>query len=160
QFIATAVLMAATIDPRGMRLVRWFLASLWTWAGLHKLLSPDWLGVNAWEMTSSLGLDPATYGEMFGWGVGLGELSVGLLAIFQPRWAAMPCALMHVGISLFLSPLAYNWSYRVMPWHLCRAIVGCWLLASTRGGFPEARWDWLAAGVILLYPAGFYLGWI
>ncbi|EAQ81817.1 MauE/DoxX family redox-associated membrane protein [Blastopirellula marina] len=160
QFIATAVLMAATVDERGLRLVRWFLASLWTWAGLHKLLSPDWFSFNAWNMTSSLGLDPTEFGEAFGWCVGLGELSVGLLAILRPHWAAIPCALMHVGIVLFLSPLAYDWNYSVIPWNLCTAVVGCWLLASVPQRLPEVGWEWAAAAVMLIYPAGFYVGWV
>ncbi|UUO07478.1 hypothetical protein M4951_04000 [Blastopirellula sp. J2-11] len=160
QFIATAVLMVATVDERGMRLVRWFLASLWTWAGLHKLFSPDWFSFNSWDMTSSLGLDPTEFGEVFGWGVGLGELSVGLIAIFRPHWAAIPCALMHVGIVLFLSPLAHDWNYSVFPWNLCTAIVGCWLLANVPNRLPEVRWEWGAACLMLIYPAGFYVGWV
>lgn len=160
QFIAAAVLMAATLDERGLRVVRWFLASLWCWAGLHKLLSPDWFTFNAWSITTSLGLDPSEFGEIVGWGVGLGELSVGLLAIFWPRGAAIPCALMHGGIALFLTPLAHNWNYSVIPWNLCMAVVGSWVMWNVTPQLPKYRWEWLVAPLMLLYPAGFYVGWV
>lgn len=160
QFIATAVLMAATVDPRGLRLVRWFLASLWTWAGLHKLLSPDWFSYNAGSITASLGLEPTEFGEVIGWCVALGELSVGVMAIFRPHWAAVPCVLMHVGIALFLSPLAHNWNYSVIPWNLCTALVGCWVMASVTPSRPQLRVEWIVAGALLVYPAGFYWGWV
>ncbi|WP_146118956.1 hypothetical protein [Blastopirellula marina] len=160
QFIAMAVLMVATVDLRGQRLVRWFLASLWTWAGLHKLLSPEWFSYNAGSITTSLGLDPTEFGEILGWCIGLGELSIGLMAIFRPHWAAIPCVLMHVGIAIFLTPLAHNWNYSVIPWNLCSAVVGCWVMASVRPARPQFRIEWIVAAVLLIYPAGFYWGWV
>ncbi|TWT39237.1 MauE/DoxX family redox-associated membrane protein [Blastopirellula retiformator] len=160
QVIANAILMAAALDDHGLRVVRWFLASLWCWAGLHKLLSPDWFTFNAWSITTSLGLDPSQFGELVGWGVGLGELTVGLLAIFWPRGASIPAVLMHVGIALFLTPLAHNWNYSVIPWNLCVAVVGGWVMWTVSPRLPQFRAEWIAAVLLLLYPAGFYVGWV
>ncbi|MFI4874295.1 MAG: DoxX family protein [Blastopirellula sp. JB062] len=160
QVIAIAALMLATVDDQGRILVRWFLASLWTWAGLHKLLSPDWFSFNAASMTASLGLEPVEYGAIFGWSVAIAELCIGMVAIFRPRWAAIPCVLMHVGIVLFLSPLAHNWNYSVMPWNLCTAIVGYWIMAGTTQVWPQTRGQQIAAVALMLYPLGFYVGWV
>lgn len=160
QFIALVALMLAAVEDVGVVIVRWFLASLWTWAGLHKLLSPDWFSFASWNMASALVADPTSFQPLFAWGVGLGELSAGMLAVFRPRWAVVPCVMMHVGIVLFLSPLFYNWNCSVMPWNLATALVGGWVMGTAPSIAPRFRWEWLLAGLFLVYPAGFYLGWV
>ncbi|QDU77180.1 hypothetical protein Pan97_42420 [Bremerella volcania] len=158
QFIANAVLMLATIENVGVVIVRWFLASLWLWAGTHKLLSPDWFSFGSWYMVQSLHVNPEDFQMLFAYGVALGEISVGLLAIFRPRWAAIPCVLMHVGIVIFLSPLFYNHNVSVVPWNLATATIGCWVMWNAPSIRPQRRWEWIVAAVLLVYPAGFYLG--
>ncbi len=160
QFIALAMLMLAVIEDWGIVVVRWFLASLWMWAGLHKLLSPDWFSFASWNLVGGLGVDPAHWAEPFAWSVGLGELGLGVLAIARPRFAVVPCMLMHVGIVVFLSPLFYNWNVSVVPWNLATAMVGAWVLWNTSAVRPQAAWQWATACLLLLYPAGFYVGWV
>ncbi|RCS46073.1 DoxX family protein [Bremerella cremea] len=160
QFIALAVLMLALIEDNGVILVRWFLATLWLWAGLHKLLSPDWFTHAAWDLVGGIVTDRAAYFQPFAWGVGIGEVIVGLLAILQPRWAAIPCLLMHVGIAIFLSPLFYDHNISVIPWNLATGIVGCWVMLNAPSVRPRFTWEWGIAAVLLLYPAGFYVGWV
>lgn len=158
QVIANAVLMLAAVESVGPVIVRWFLASLWLWAGTHKLLSPDWFSFGSWHMVKSLHVDPEDFQMLFAYGVSLGEITVGLLAIFRPRWAAVPCVLMHVGIVLFLSPMFYNHNESVIPWNLATAVIGGWVMWTAPSIRPQLRWEWIAAGVLLVYPAGFYLG--
>ncbi len=158
QVIANAVLMLAAIENVGIVIVRWFLASLWLWAGTHKLLSPDWFSFGSWNMVHSLHVNPEDFQMLFAYGVSLGEISVGLLAIFRPRWAAIPCVLMHVGIVIFLSPLFYDHNVSVMPWNLATAVVGCWVMWNVPSVRPQMRWEWIVAVLLLVYPAGFYLG--
>lgn len=158
QFIANAVLMLATVENIGIVIVRWFLASLWLWAGTHKLLSPDWFSFGSWYMVKSLHVNPEDFQMLFAYGVSLGEISVGLLAIFRPRWAAIPCLMMHVGIVIFLSPLFYNHNESVVPWNLATAIIGSWVMINTVSIRPQFRWEWVLASLLLIYPAGFYLG--
>ncbi|PQO41847.1 hypothetical protein C5Y96_00295 [Blastopirellula marina] len=158
QVIANAVLMLAAVESVGPVIVRWFLASLWLWAGTHKLLSPDWFSFGSWYMVKSLHVDPEDFQMLFAYGVSLGEIAVGLLAIFRPRWAAIPCVLMHGGIVAFLSPLFYNHNFSVIPWNLATATIGCWVMWNAPSNRPQFRWEWITAALLLVYPAGFYLG--
>ncbi|WP_146118472.1 DoxX family protein [Blastopirellula marina] len=160
QFIALAVLMLVLIEDNGIVIGRWFLATLWLWAGLHKLLSPDWFTHAAWDLVGGIATDRAAFFQPFAWGVGIGEVTVGLLAIFQPRWAAIPALLMHVGIAIFLSPLFYNHNVSVIPWNLATGAVGCWVMWNAPSVRPKFVWEWGLAAVLLLYPAGFYIGWV
>ncbi|MGC4006356.1 MAG: hypothetical protein QM811_25835 [Pirellulales bacterium] len=69
QVIGIAVLMGATIDERLARVARWYLVSLWFWSGLHKVLSPDWMGPATWKQLEDCGLDPAPWHTAFAVGV-------------------------------------------------------------------------------------------
>lgn len=158
QFIALAVLMFAVVSDHGVTVVRWFLASLWLWAGLHKLISPDWFGDTSYYFVYCLYLDPDQWQMAFCYGVGLGEVAVGVLAIVRPRWAAVPCVMMHLGICGFLSPLFLGHNVSVMPWNLATAVIGAWVMLSARATVPASRLEWRIAAVLLLYPAGFYAG--
>ena len=57
QFLAVWVLMAAAVYDLAAVLARWFLSSLWIWAGVHKWVSPDWFSHRSWNMAFALGLD-------------------------------------------------------------------------------------------------------
>lgn len=160
QFIALAVLMFALIEDNGIVLVRWFLASLWLWAGLHKLLSPDWFTHAAWDLVGGIASDQASYFQSFAWGIGLGETTIGLLAIFRPRWAAIPACSMHIGIAIFLSPWFYDHNVSVIPWNVTTGIVGCWVMWNAPSVRPQFNWEWAFASLLLIYPAGFYVGWV
>ena len=56
QLLAIVVLMWATLYPLGRPVTRWFLASLWLWAGLHKLLSPHWFAHASYWMLVDMGM--------------------------------------------------------------------------------------------------------
>lgn len=160
QFIALVALMLAMVLDNGMILVRWFLATLWIWAGLHKLLSPDWFTSASWNLVGGIVTDRAAYYVPFAWGVGLGEIAVGLLAVFRPRWAAVPCLMMHVGIAIFLSPLFYDHNESVIPWNLATGVIGGWIMWNAPSARPRLAWEWVWAALLLVYPAGFYIGWV
>jgi len=160
QFIANAILMAAVVDARVLILSRWFLASMWGWAGLHKLLSPDWHSWVSWSLTSRLGWDPEWTSQPFCWIVAFSEFTLGMLAIFRPRWALALCAPMHVGIVIFLSPIGIAWNYSVIPWNLATAVVGSWIMWKSKDAWPQFRWEWPLAAMLLVYPIGFYAGWV
>lgn len=158
QFIALAVLMFAVIEEEGATFARWFLVSLWFWAGLHKLISPMWYGESTWYMVRSVGLDPGHFQIWFVLGVAWTEMLLGGLAIVRPRAAAGLCVMVHVGICVFLSPLFYNHNVSVIPWNLTTAVVGAWVLGNTVDALPRFRWEWCLAVVMLVYPMGVYVG--
>ena len=170
QFLAAWILMIATTYEIGASLTRWFLVSLWIWAGVHKLISPDWMTHRAANMTIALGLDVKTYSMIVGITVALSEIFVGLMAWFKPRWGAFGCVALHVGIVIYLSPLFRGWNYSVFPWNLATAVIGFWVLwkAEARDWFGDAkpllgrRWliERMAFAVMMVVPAGFFIGWV
>ena len=158
QFFAIWMLMAACVLDRGPELVRWFLISLWLWAGVHKLLSPEWFGVNSWILVDALGLEPGWFHQWFAWLVLSSEIGLGIAAAVNPRWAAWFVAPLHFGIVLFL--VAIQWNFSVIPWNLVTAVVGTWVLFRVSARTPASLPELVLAGVFLIAPALFYVGWV
>jgi hypothetical protein len=162
QFIGLWVLLWACVSERGAWFARWFLASMWLWAGLHKFLSPEWLGVTSYEMAKSIGLDP----QLHFWlalVVAALETGVGVAAIFTRRVAAVLCVAQHAGILLFLSPVAYDFNLSVWPWNAATGIIGAWLFWSgpaVAARFPKTIAQWIVIAALYLVPGTYYLGWI
>jgi hypothetical protein len=48
----------------------------------------------------------------------------------------------------------------VVPWNLCTAIVGYWILAVAPSFRAQSRLQWAVAAVLVVAPAGFYAGWV
>lgn len=156
QVFTPFLLTAAIAFEPCQRFGRWYLAAMWFWAGLHKLVSASWWTTGSFYLLARLGPDIAHAHVAFAAVVALSELLLGLFALFKPKWAAFGCVALHVGIALFLSPIGANWNCSVIPWNLATAIVGCWLL---RNQFTDLkRWEIATAGVLLVIPAGFYVG--
>ena len=184
QFLATWILMAGvTHGPAGVVLTRWFLGSLWFWAGLHKLLSPGWNTIGGWKMAKALGLNGDDFFYIVALTVALSEIGVGLLAWFKPKYGALGCVCLHFGIVVYLSPLFLNWNFSVIPWNLATAIVGAWILFKAADLSPQSRLSlasdqgpkksenrlprWYTVwfqrvycAVLLIAPVGFYFGWM
>ena len=170
QFLATWILMIAATYQSGAALTRWFLASLWIWAGVHKLISPDWMSHRSANMTAALGLDVGTFSLIIAITVASSEILVGLLAWFKPRWGAFGCVALHIGIVIYLSPLFRNWNYSVFPWNLATAAIGFWVLwnAETRAWFgkqdsAESRrklLEGMGFALLMVVPTLFYVGWL
>ena len=159
QFFAIALMMAACVWPPAQAVTRWFIASTWTWAGLHKLLSPDWLGHSSHWLLELAGVeDPLSYHVPVAVSVAVVELVAGVLACVKPKWAAIVCVPMHLGIIATLSPLVLNWNMSVVPWNLCMAVIGYWVLINAESWKPGRRWEWVVASAWMLLPACFYLG--
>ncbi len=156
QFLATWILMFALLKRSYQNYARWFLCSLWIWAGLHKAISPDWNSYQAWNMTRAIGLDPETWYIVVGIAVAATEILVGLLGWWKPKWGAVGCVMLHAGILIYLSPLFRNWNYSVFPWNLATAIVGFWIL-WTCDARPKVLHRALFA-IFMVLPAGFYVG--
>ena len=133
QVLITWLLMAAVIYDWATMIGRWYLVSVWFWAGLHKLLSPDWLGFQSFELLSEFAtfLDAGDYYLLFAWGVGLCEMLLGLAAWLRPRWAAYGCLSVHLGITLFLGLFFLGGNDSVIPWNIAMAVIGFWILRQS-----------------------------
>ncbi len=168
QILSVVVLMAACIFPWGRKFGVWFLIAMWLWAGIHKLLSPDWYG----DVTYYL-----LYRNQFQWGsfrlwdhhgalaiiAAVAEVALGALAWWCPKLAAPVCFLTHVSIAAFL--IVVDWNFSVLPWNFCTAIVGVWLLWSLNDDshcmpLPKSKSGKLAVAILLLSPIGFYFGMV
>ena len=133
---------------------------MWLWAGLHKGLSPDWWGHRSWNLVSRAGLEPESFYLAFASITVIAEIGLGVLAIWRPKIAAPICVVVHLGIVIFLSPLFASWNYSVIPWNICTALVGAHVLWSCNAGWPATRSESWIAAALLIYPIGFYSGWV
>jgi len=158
QFLATWILMLTMLRDSWKNYARWFLSSLWIWAGLHKVISPDWNGYRAFKMAEAIGLDGESWFMFVAIAVAATEILVGLLAWWKPKWGAVGCVLLHVGISIYLSPLFRDWNFSVLPWNLATAIVGGWILWTC--DLRSTLRHKLTFAVLMFLPLGFFVGWL
>lgn len=161
QFYAIAILMSACVWPAWHNIARWFLISTWLWAGIHKLVSPDWFGHASYWLLQRTGLEDASnFHIAFAVIVALSELAVGVLACVKPRWAAIGCVPMHLGIMLMLSPIALDWNDSVQPWNATMAVIGGWVMWTTTDAWPRGWFQRVVGVAWLLAPLGFFVGWV
>ena len=164
QFLANIVLMLAALGRSGQLVCYWFLTAMWFWAGMHKLLSPDWFAhASYWVLDrAELGRDTSLqWHSGFAWLVALSELGLGIMAWIRPRLSAIFCVLLHVGIVIML--LAIKWNYSVIPWNLATAWIGATVLfqigSESQSGERTNRAIPLQitlAALLLVLPIGFY----
>lgn len=168
QILSPLLLINACLFPKTKSISVWFLIAMWSWAGIHKLLSPDWTGEVTYYM---LLRDAFAWGNFHLWDyhhlialmIGLGEITLALVAWKRPQTAAPICFSMHLGIAVFL--ILIDWNFSVLPWNICTAIVGTWLLWTTGPpktpiGFPSSWQGRAVVALLLLTPVGFYFGWM
>lgn len=166
QILAPLFLIAACLFPSMKRGAVWFLIAMWLWAGLHKLISPDWFG----EVTYSMLLrEEFRWGELAIWeyhrwiafATAVVEIGLAIVAWRRPKLAAPICFVMHLGIAVFL--IAIRWNYSVLPWNFCTAGVGTWLLWTVSPpkspvNPPSTAWGRAGLTLLMLMPVAFYFG--
>lgn len=120
QFYFNWLLIWSACSENGQRVLRWALIAMWLWAGLHKLVSPEWLGWRSWDFLYRSGWGLEQFHLALAVAIGLAEISVGVLALAKPKWVAVGCVLLHLGIVGLLIVNVQN--YSVLPWNLATAI--------------------------------------
>ncbi len=171
QFFGLAVLLLAGTGNLGRRFCRLHLASMWTWAGLHKLFSVDWTGHASWSLVSRTGLDPEGIHLQAAYVVAFTELALGLMALITPRIASWLCVAIHGGIVLFLSPLVADMNQSVIAWNVAIVVIGFWVLQNSKsilsrpqqtgeGGEATSWREFSLLALMLTLPLGFYGGWV
>jgi len=158
--------MAACVFPSAKKFGVWFLITMWVWAGIHKLLSPDWYGEVTYYLLSR---NEFLLGNFRLWDyhvvlaiiTAVTEVGLGVLAWYRPKLAAPICFFSHIAIAIFL--IVIDWNFSVLPWNFCTAIVGAWLLWSINDtgnlvSLPKSKIGKLAVVFLLVSPIGFYFG--
>lgn len=155
--------------PGGVVMARGSLIALWFFSGVHKLTSPAFFTLGVPWLLGSLGL-PRTGGLPILCGMCIGAtevlLGVGCLVPRLRKAVAMSAFLFHAAILTVLSPLGINWNPEVLPWNAVLACAGFALIAPWRGPALGAAWREssrlarVAAGLLLVSPVGYWLGFV
>lgn len=163
--VSLLMLSLGTLSWRpGLLAARTSLVSLWLFAGLHKLLSPDyytrlvpWLLGSDWDTAG---------GRAVAAGLAVCEvaLGVGCLIPRTRKLVVVGGAVLHLAALALLSPLGLSWNSAVWPWNVALACAGAALILPWRGrGFGDCwtvapRWARAWAVGLLVMPLGYPLG--
>jgi len=166
EFYSLPLLLWGTLPSAGARLIaRASLISLWFFAGLHKLLSPEYLNDAGPRLARGLLIPlPDNAVQIAVVGIAALEIGTAVLAVlpatrFIAAWSAL---VLHAGILVAFSPLAETRNAAVWPWNIALACSGFALIA------PWQRPPWaslmatpfvprMTAVLLAIAPAGYYL---
>jgi hypothetical protein len=155
----TVLMIAPAFGESGRAVARWFLCSLWLWAGLHKVLSTGWTEGNAVSIAEYLGRPE--WSGVVAVVVPVAEIALGLTVMWRRLWpvTAVGAVLLHVGVLVTLSPLFGDWNSAVWPWNAAVAVAAPLLfLRQPEGAALPNRSVAVVAAVLLAFPALFYVG--
>jgi hypothetical protein len=185
EFVSVAILLTGTVARRGpLTVARCHLISLWAFAGLHKLLSPEyWTDTGPYLAGMLLPRLAGQAAVAAGLAIAAAELLTGLLAVFPLTRRVVPwlAAALHAGI--LLSLLASQWNTAVWPWNVALIAAACGYFRGWDGPLfgrqtappaepvptttsarpltqasPVVHWAWqIAAVAALLHPALYYV---
>jgi uncharacterized membrane protein YphA (DoxX/SURF4 family) len=165
EFISLVILLWGSLASRtGVLLCRTHLIAMWFYAGLHKLLSADYLagrGQQMWQaLVPSLPDSAAMVGAI---SVAVIEIVLAVLVVIRRtrRVAAWMACGLHLCILLGL--VSRNWNHAVWAWNVAIALGAPLVLLGWREGFVSSvlqrpRWARAAVAVLLLSPLAFYVG--
>lgn len=151
-----AILLLTISVTKDDRVARAYLASLWGWAGLNKLLSPAFFGALAPALAMSLPtwLPMREHAALVG---ALVELTLGLLALIPraERGVRFLALGLHTTITLGLVMAHHN--HGVWAWNAVLALSPWWLFQHRAAPRWETRKAALAA-LFFVLPALYYVG--
>lgn len=158
QVVSLVLLLWATAPGPGPPLVgRAHLIALWTWAGIHKLLSLWFLERIGPRLVGALvPWAPPGFLRGGGYGIAAAEIALGFLAV-NPRTrrlAAGLACLFHAGIVLTLALLPRGRNVAVWPWNLALAVAGLALLVAPAGFYVGLTDAYLAHNLYAASPPG------
>lgn len=132
--VSFGLLMTVALPgPAGLAIARAHLVSLWLYAGLHKLVSPEFMAYRG-DVSMLRGLfaqPPAWLGAIYPEMVVVAEVGLAAAAILPAtrRVAAVWALLLHAAILLSLSPSGRNWNPSVWAWNVVLGLAGFFLIA-------------------------------
>lgn len=147
----------AVVGDRWPSLARWHLATMWLWAGAHKVLSLGWTTGGAAYIAQAHEVPGARVAVA--WLVPAAEITVGVLALRRRWWPVLRWAAPALHLGILLTLVRDGWNEAVWPWNAALAAVAPLLFVADapRAAAPTTRA--LAAG-LATFPALFYLGWV
>jgi hypothetical protein len=167
--VSFGLLMTARLPGRaGPAIARAHLLSLWFYAGLHKLLSPEFMADrrNPWMLEALVGDAPGWLRQIYPEIVIAGEIGLALAATIPAtrRLAALWAFLLHASILLPLSPLGRDWNRSVWAWNALLAVSGFFLVAPWRESIRESwraapSWAKAVVALIAIFPAASQIGY-
>jgi hypothetical protein len=167
QVMSHAILLWGTLSYRDAKtLSRAYLVSMWTWAGLNKLLSPVFLtSVGPGLFGTLFSQAPIWLRETGGYTIAISELATGLLAVFPRtrRLSGFMAFGLHISILLTLLSLRANRNEAIWPWNLALALSAFALIVPWQESIPRSigqsrRGTRLLIALIFISPAGFHVG--
>jgi len=167
EFFSLPLLLWSSLPSAGARLVgRVSLISLWFFAGLHKVLSPDFMNDAGPRLVMALPIALAHEIVPFA-AVGIPALEMGTAALAvvpaTRRLAAWSALALHAGILFAFSPFVEARNVAVWPWNIALACSGFALIAPWKTPplaslLAVPTLPRLFAVLIAVAPAGYYLG--
>ena len=159
EVVSLALLMTAPLfGAQGRRVARWHLTTLWTWAGIHKVLSLGWSDDGAAFIASALG-HPSSR-ALVAVGLPVAEIAIGVASAFRKLWPFVRWAgvALNLGIFITLSPLFADWNSSVWSWNVALAMAAALLFFNEEDRVRPNRIAVVIVAVLVVYPALFYVG--
>lgn len=163
--ISIALLLAGTIPwPLGRVIAATHLVTQLFWAGLHKLLSSEYMEQTAQIFYNTLPFSNEFLRQHLGWMLAGSEILLSLLLLIRPlrRLGVLLLIALHAGILIEMSPLGLGWNLTITPWNIAlpiAAFVFFWNLSSfLPSNLLSQRKVTVVMLALALFPLGFYLG--
>jgi hypothetical protein len=169
EFISLPILLWGSLpSPSGRLVARMHLITLWFYAGVHKLVSTDYVAEAGPRIVREFPLPiPQQFALLLAIGVALLEIVTAVLAIWPPtrRVAAWSAFALHGGILLSLAGDGALRNIAVWPWNIVLAMSGFALIAPWQSFFVSdlrkaQLMPKLLACALAVAPLGFYAGMV
>lgn len=142
--VSLAILGLGLSRPTLRSLVRAHLASMWLWAGVHKLLSPAYFAVLVPALTAGL---PEPVQTSAGWALALFELALGVAALVPRahRGVRLAAPALHLIAAVGVGLSGQN--HGVIAWNVALAALAPLAFASLE---PGPRWREVHAALLVI----------
>lgn len=162
----TLLLIAVSGRDWLLFLGRMHLLTLWGWAGVAKLVSPEFMtDTGGWMFDGLFFQPPGAFRPYFGAVVIFFEMGAGLLGFFRDLriFSAALAVMVHAGALLILGPWGRDWNSAIWPWNVALAVCAITLIAPWKEDWKtQLRSVPVAARgfavVLVLSPILFYFG--
>ncbi len=153
----TVLMTLPAFGPRGVAVSRVHMATIWLWAGIHKVLSIHWTASGAAFITSLVDLPDAR--PVVAVLLPAIEIALGALALMRRSWrfVAWAALVLHLGM---LGGLLYgDWNEAVWAWNVALGVAAFLLFRDpTPVGARADRVTGVLGAALIAYPALFYVG--